>query len=137
MANAISITQFLSTFLNSWPASFSWISALDRLAPAIAVRTQPVLSGSMCVSAISDSCVAAANLLNNSTTNAAKNEALYVTMNIAPAPQNIDNINPISRNLTLWENSAIAVVISGVYGCPVKLDITSGLRWSCSNCVIW
>ena len=48
--NAIPITnkikQFLSTFLNSFALNFSWMIPLDSVAPAIAVKINPALSGS-------------------------------------------------------------------------------------------
>ena len=71
--------------MKCWSFSFSCTSALDRLAPAIAVSMNPKLSGIMCTSAINDSwnepaCSAIFSM------NAAKKLALNAIMNIAPAP---------------------------------------------------
>ncbi len=78
--------QFCSTFLNGCVLIFSCIIPLDSVAPAIAVKMNPALSGMRCISATLDSVVAFDHLTNISVTNAANSDVEYMTMNIAPAP---------------------------------------------------
>lgn len=46
IASKRSLMPFLSTFLNASPLTFSWMMPRDSVAPAMAVRMNPAVSGS-------------------------------------------------------------------------------------------